>query len=498
MKNQRKPLTNPANIYILYDSKIILRKYNKYKGDKTMKKVLLTSAVALAAFGAVQAVSADIPDFEVVLKGIADRNTKEEAKKTAESLRSFQYYTLTQQTFQGKTLYQYYKNFLDAEKKYKELPETLKATLASYEALLQEDIKLKDIEADKDALNNKLEELKKAIDKAEHQIKPDILSHLDSINKDLAEADSRVAMLREKKFGLEFKYTAAVKVAEGANAQVDKEIEIELEKNNNELATALKTQKELAEKLAEKLAEQKENDFNILRYKAAEQAVIAYQAGETSKIYEASYGFKAKIDAAKAAVEKLKDEVEMARKERDAAKASLESAETAVAKAFKEKGLTYNRSVFEPVDTATNTVKVGWYKNHAGMWSYYSTAGDKATGWKQVDGTWYYFNAAGEMQKFWVKDGNTWYYLNGSGELVTGWLQDGGKWYFLDASGAMKASQWIQNNGSWYYLDATGAMKANGWFQVGDKWYYATASGAIAVNTTVGGYTVNGNGEWVK
>lgn len=31
----------------------------KNKGDKTMKKVLLTSAVALAAFGAVQAVSAD-------------------------------------------------------------------------------------------------------------------------------------------------------------------------------------------------------------------------------------------------------------------------------------------------------------------------------------------------------------------------------------------------------------------------------------------------------
>ena len=31
----------------------------KNEGDKTMKKVLLTSAVALAAFGAVQAVSAD-------------------------------------------------------------------------------------------------------------------------------------------------------------------------------------------------------------------------------------------------------------------------------------------------------------------------------------------------------------------------------------------------------------------------------------------------------
>ena len=28
--------------------------------------------------------------------------------------------------------------------------------------------------------------------------------------------------------------------------------------------------------------------------------------------------------------------------------------------------------------------------------------------------------------------------------------------------------------------------------------YYVDGSGALAVNTTVGGYTVNGNGEWVK
>ena len=36
-----------------------------------------------------------------------------------------------------------------------------------------------------------------------------------------------------------------------------------------------------------------------------------------------------------------------------------------------------------------------------------------------------------------------------------------------------------------------------GWFQVGGKWYYAYSSGALAVSTTVNGYTVNANGEWV-
>ena len=61
--------------------------------------------------------------------------------------------------------------------------------------------------------------------------------------------------------------------------------------------------------------------------------------------------------------------------------------------------------------------------------------------------------------------------------MQTGWLQDGDKWYYLENSGAMKASQW---------------------FEVGGKWYYVNGSGALAVNTTVDGYTVNGNGEWVK
>ena len=130
--------------------------------------------------------------------------------------------------------------------------------------------------------------------------------------------------------------------------------------------------------------------------------------------------------------------------------------------------------VLEKTDSY-NVVKDQWVQEEAG-WKYY--ASNKAvSGWKQVDGKWYFFNAEGVMQKWWVKDGNTWYYLNGNGEMQTGWLQDGGKWYYLEASGAMKASQW---------------------FEVSGKWYYVDGSGALAVNTTVGGYTVNGNGEWVK
>ena len=98
------------------------------------------------------------------------------------------------------------------------------------------------------------------------------------------------------------------------------------------------------------------------------------------------------------------------------------------------------------------------------------------TGWKQENGMWYFYNTDGSMATGWVKDNGTWYYLNANGAMATGWLKDGDTWYYLEASGAMKVSQW---------------------FKVSDKWYYVDGSGALAVNTTVNGYTVNGNGEWV-
>ena len=65
----------------------------------------------------------------------------------------------------------------------------------------------------------------------------------------------------------------------------------------------------------------------------------------------------------------------------------------------------------------------------------------------------------------------------------------------MNDSGAMQTG-WVKDNDTWYYLDNSGAMKT-GWFTVSGKWYYAYSSGALAVDTTVDGYTVNANGEWV-
>ncbi len=172
------------------------------------------------------------------------------------------------------------------------------------------------------------------------------------------------------------------------------------------------------------------------------------------------------------------------------------------------------------VDESTNkkeeatTQKQGWVQEN-GKWFYYDQSNNKQSGWVQVNGAWYYLAQDGEMKTGWLNQGDswyyltdsgsmktgwqkvngTWYYLNGSGAMQTGWLNQSGTWYYLNSSGSMQTG-WLRQSGTWYYLTDSGSMKT-GWYQVNTTWYYSYSSGALAVSTTVDGYTVNANGEWI-
>ena len=129
------------------------------------------------------------------------------------------------------------------------------------------------------------------------------------------------------------------------------------------------------------------------------------------------------------------------------------------------------------------------------------------TGWLYDQSNWYYLAKTGHLGKDylggerragWINDDSTWYYLDPeTGIMQTGWKYLGNKWYYLRSSGAM-ATGWYQEGSTWYYLHASNGDMKTGWFQVNGKWYYAYNSGALAVNTTVEGYSVNYNGEWVQ
>ena len=156
-----------------------------------------------------------------------------------------------------------------------------------------------------------------------------------------------------------------------------------------------------------------------------------------------------------------------------------------------------------------HTLKTGWVYDE-GHWYYLQksggfdaridslTVGELVRGWTNDNSTWYYLDSeTGIMQTGWKQLGNKWYYLRSSGAMATGWYQEGSTWYYLDAENGDMKTDWQYLGNKWYYLRSSGAM-ATGWFQVNGKWYYAYSSGALAVNTTVDGYSVNYNGEWVQ
>ena len=159
--------------------------------------------------------------------------------------------------------------------------------------------------------------------------------------------------------------------------------------------------------------------------------------------------------------------------------------------------VTSNQGTDAAVEPAKPVAPTTGWKQENGMWYFYNTDGSMATGWVQVNGSWYYLNSNGSMATGWVQVNGSWYYLNSNGSMATGWEQVDGSWYYLNDNGSMETG-WLQNNGSWYYLNSNGSMKANQWFQVSSKWYYVNASGELAVNTSIDGYRVNDNGEWVR
>ena len=142
--------------------------------------------------------------------------------------------------------------------------------------------------------------------------------------------------------------------------------------------------------------------------------------------------------------------------------------------------------------------RAGWI-NDDSTWYYLDPeTGIMQTGWKYLGNKWYYLRSSGAMATGWYQEGSTWYYLNASnGDMKTGWAYVGNKWYYLRSSGAMKTG-WVKEGSTWYYLDENNGNMKTGWFQVNGKWYYAYNSGDLAVNTTIDGYSVNHNGEWIN
>ena len=154
-------------------------------------------------------------------------------------------------------------------------------------------------------------------------------------------------------------------------------------------------------------------------------------------------------------------------------------------------------------DSAVSNGQVGWIKT-GNIWYYrYPDGTYQKNNWAKINNKWYLFDSNGGMVTGWQQRNNIWYFLNSDGAMTTGWIVSNNKWYYLNPSttsgveGGM-ITGWINYNNKWYYTDSTGAMQ-EGWRQVDGNWYYFyPGEGSKAVNTTISGFPVDGNGIWRK
>ena len=437
----------------------------KNKGDKTMKKVLLTSAVALAAFGAVQAVSAD-DSYATLIKDALGVKVSEEVK-VDDAVKKVQALQPVVNTLRkaNSTLQASTKAQKAAEEK---LAEAQQAYSDAVKALRDAELKKGDAEGQKVIFDKLQKTLKDTLAKHSKELadKKAELGEKEGTRSGAYKAlDHAEAVLKQAQKAVNDQYDLKPL---GGDAEATKKYEAEKLKVESALAKAQQDysdanekvstlEKEVKELDATVKAEQKDSEKLDKAIKALEKAISdgtgLLAEGQTfDKLTEVK---NSKYAAVGEATTKLFDADTALKTAKAAYKDAVEKAEAA----YKKENVAFVLEDVIKADTPTPAavVKFGWNKDTKGNWTYVvDSKGTKATGWVNDQGTWYYLNAEGIMQTGWVKD-----------------------------------------NGTWYYLKSSGAM-ATGWYQVGGNWYYSYASGALAVSTTTpDGYTVNANGEWV-
>ena len=486
----------------------------KNKGDKTMKKVLLTSAVALAAFGAVQAVSADSSFDKLVADALGI--TAPAATTDTNGLTMDQYNavkglvkTLREANVAlenaKKTHASVEAKFEEAKKAYSDAVYAVRTAKANNVAAQDKKDKIVevrgkiaadfagDLSKAEDATNTygvKTQELANKTEKLGSEAdteKTTVDGQQGSALTAYANLKKTTKELEEASAALE-KYLSTSQPIAGAPAADVKQFNerrVELEKAKSdaevakqEAATTVDTLKKEVKDLKD--AKQAADKQLTVLDDAIEALTKAVANGTGSVDGKTLTDLNNFVTEKHTALTEAAKAVEDAEVNLNAAKSTFDTAKKNAEDAYKTQKLPFVlEDILKPAQPTPEPapIQFGWNKDAKGNWTYVvDSKGKKATGWVNDQGTWYYLNAEGVMQTGWVKDNGTWYYLKSSGAMATGWVKD---------------------NGTWYYLKSSGAM-ATGWYQVGGNWYYSYASGALAVSTTTpDGYTVNANGEWV-
>ncbi|MCR5213920.1 MAG: cell wall-binding protein [Eubacterium sp.] len=155
----------------------------------------------------------------------------------------------------------------------------------------------------------------------------------------------------------------------------------------------------------------------------------------------------------------------------------------------------YDNSKYYHFD-ANGYMQTGWLKS-GNYWFYLTSSGMVNNTWLKLNNKWYYFNAEGVMITGWTVVKNRWYYFDANGVLQTGWIKSSSGYYYYLSDDGMLSKTWFKYYDDWYYLNEDGVM-LTGWQEIDDKYYYFYSSGKMAKDTSVDGYTIDSNGQWVE
>lgn len=102
----------------------------------------------------------------------------------------------------------------------------------------------------------------------------------------------------------------------------------------------------------------------------------------------------------------------------------------------------------------------------------------------------------GAGQGDWILDAGNWYFqFPNQTRNKSPWYMINTTWFLFDAEGKLMTG-WQVRDGQTYYIDEYDGM-LKGWQEIAETWYYFYPdSGKMAVNTTVDGYVIDGNGVW--
>ena len=136
-------------------------------------------------------------------------------------------------------------------------------------------------------------------------------------------------------------------------------------------------------------------------------------------------------------------------------------------------------------------VSAEWVKN-GGSYSYKDEAGNKLTGWQEIDGGRYCFDKDGKAFTGRKKiNGDTYYFIaSKKGKMATSWLTVNGRRYYFGNDGIMRTG-WTKIDGKKYYFGADGAMRT-GKIKISGKVYTFGTDGVLknsSENTFLWGMT---------